>query len=41
LAVWANAALIASWSEASHRGVIASRYRKGSVPQVPVRWQLR
>jgi len=29
LAVWASAAVIASWSEASHRDVIASRYGKG------------
>ena len=41
LAVWANAAVIASWSEASHQEVIASRYGKGVVRQVPVRWQLR
>jgi hypothetical protein len=29
LAVWAGAAVIASWSEAGHRGLIASRCGKG------------
>jgi hypothetical protein len=40
-AVWASAAVIASWSEASHRDVIASRCGKVSVAQVPVPGQLR